>query len=405
MPAVLTQHRLPTELQEYVIDLLSGTRENLLTTSLVSKHWRYHSYGYLFPSVTLDGRSVEAFRSFLDMSFSRSVIFSRVRRVRIIGGYSLDSSWTASRRQDLRAILSYLTSKQLQNLSNLSMEALNWSQLGSEVIFYLTKLAPMITSLELQNVQFPHARSYSDFVGAFVSLRTFGFSNVECAQGEIILVRPNQGVLLSRHTVTSESEQTRIKCSLVLRSSEEALEKNLSCLYSEVLPQETSREITKLGTQTSLMKGNASFLLKSLGPLLTRLQIASRQNIFSDQIIASLDISNNTSLQYLSFYSPDRVFGMISWLLPILRQVTACNLRVLEIVFASSHQFHLDQRLLRFIGKELERPQFSQLEIIHFLVNRIRGRCDAVLENNIVKHVKETLSDWNKKGVLRVNFL
>jgi hypothetical protein len=127
-------------------------------------------------------------------------------------------------------------------------------------------------------------------------------------------------------------------------------------------------------------------------------------DILSDRVISSLDISSNTSIQYLSFFSPDRVFGMISWLLPILKQVTTTKLQVLEIAFAASRQFYIDQRLLPHIGRELERAEFAQLKMIHFLVNRRNARGDVGLESSIVEHVRKTLAYWDRKGVLRFTF-
>ncbi|KAK7442507.1 hypothetical protein VKT23_016105 [Stygiomarasmius scandens] len=416
MPTPVLQPRLPPELQEHIIDLLGRAKEDLLAASLVCKHWRYRSYAYIFLSITLNSCSVDAFGSFLDISFSRSVIFSRVRRVRIlgVGGRFPAVPWTAFRRKTLHAILSYLVSE--QRMSCLVMEDINWSHLDTEVILTLAELGPMVASIELQNVYFPDIRSYCDFIGAFESLRTFGFRNIECAHGEVVLSQ-TQGSFNSSDPASDPEQRTtvllkppeqfiqaRIDCSLTLRNCERGLEKKLSCLFSDSLSREASWEITRLGTQTSLVAGHAPSLLKSLGPFLKRLQIISQHNVLSDRTITALDISSNTSLQYLSFYSPDRVFGMISWLHPILRQITGYSLRILEVAFASSRQFHLDQRLLRFVGRELERPQFSQLKIIHFWVNRMHSRYDVALENNIVKYVKETLSNWSEKGVLRFTF-
>ncbi|KAF5345996.1 hypothetical protein D9758_013864 [Tetrapyrgos nigripes] len=394
--------RLPPELQENIIDILSWDKESLLTTSLVCKHWRYRTYAHAFVSITLSTHTVDAFRSFLDSSFSRSVMFSRVRRLRILGTYLANRPWTTKRLESLLAILSYLASQRV--LSLLSIEHFSWSLLGLEVISCLGRIARMITSLEMEDVRFPHARDYSEFLGACLPLRSITLRSVEFLDGEVVLQEDMESSSDMISLDSLDELQSQIQCGLELRSSEPALEKRLNCLFSEKLSKQASWEITRLGARTSLTEGNASCLLRSLGPLLTRLTIVSRQHVLSDRTISSLDISNNTSIQYLSFFSPDRVFGMISWLLPILKQVTTTNLQILEIAFAASRQFYIDQRLLPHISRELDRVEFAQLKIIHFLVNSRNARGDVRLESSIVEHVRRTLASWDQRGVLRFTF-
>lgn len=135
----------------------------------------------------------------------------------------------------------------------------------------------------------------------------------------------------------------------------------------------------------------------------TDLQHSFAVDVSSDDIIASLDLSYCTSLRHLNLYCPGRVLGLISWLPTILNKINSPELRTIEISFASSRQFHLDEPYLKYLASILSKPQFKGLELIHLVA--VNGRCDAQKTAGVVaKCVRTVLGPWEQKGVLKFSF-
>ncbi|KIK60140.1 hypothetical protein GYMLUDRAFT_43896 [Collybiopsis luxurians FD-317 M1] len=267
---------LPSELQDIIIQqILYLDRSSLPITSLVCKDWRHRSYERAFSTVSLRSRSIPVFASFLDNAFSRPAIFSRIRRIRIIGDDStpletISTSWSPIQLGALSRLVHHLA--ELGRISGLALDNFSWAVLDPAMTASLARLNH-IECLSMHRIHLTHSRQLSDFVAKFCSLRVFDFQSIECS------VKSSSD---SRHRYQKGeflAPEELAQCCLSLYGSNRwMLEKNLTWIYSECIPHEVGRMVSSFGVQTSYNSSDVSDLLRSLGKLLTRLEIYSPGN-------------------------------------------------------------------------------------------------------------------------------
>jgi hypothetical protein len=115
-----------------------------------------------------------------------------------------------------------------------------------------------------------------------------------------------------------------------------------------------------------------------------------------------INLHNATHLRFLSLGFPDRVLGVMPWILRILHYLQGYSLRGLRLSFSASQQFTLDVPFLKLLHQTLERPQFQELQILQFFTFNTFG--DKDVAKLVVKHVSESLSRWHEEGKLRFAF-
>jgi hypothetical protein len=357
----------------------------------------------------LNHRSIPALASFLDNTFSRLAIFSRIRRVHIVGdGETFHSN--QGQRNSLLNILRYLA--QIGNISDLVVENFDWAALDPAIAVSLESLKP-IGRLSILRAFFTNFLQFSDFVARFYSLRAFDFQSIECSV-------PHWDTGQSGKSYRQDDSG---QCSVTFYGASRTLDKKLTWVYSKCASQEAKQMLSFYGAQTSCYSADASGLLRMLGPLLRRLEIVSPgdwllgrfhvfdanlllpENADADAIIASLDVSMNSSLQYLHLSSPNRVITSISWLPSILLKITSSNLKRLHISFSQTRQFHLDRPFLKQVAQILERPQFQELELIEFnITGSGRVNLEGVAKGKIVDCIRSCLPSWDERGILAFAF-
>ncbi|KAF9072546.1 hypothetical protein BDP27DRAFT_1320131 [Rhodocollybia butyracea] len=383
---------LPSELQYLIIEsMIDIDRGCLWATSFVCKDWRVCSYQRAFTTVFLSRRSIPALASFLENTFSRLAIFSGIRRIHILGdGETFHSS--QGQRNGLLKILRYLA--QIGNISDLVVENFDWAVLDPAIAVSLELLKP-IGRLSIHRAFFTNFFQFSDFVARFYSLRAFDFQSIECSA-------PHWDTGLSGKSCARDDSG---QCSVSFYGASRMLDKKLTWVYSKYASQEAKQMLSFYGAQTSCNSTDASGLLRTLGPLLRRLEIVSPENAVADAIIASLDVSMNSSLQYLHLSSPNRVITLISWLPSILLKITSSNLKRLHISFSQTRQIHLDRPFLKEVAKILERPQFQELELIEFnITGSGRVNLEGVAKGKIIDCIRSCLPSWDKRGILAFAF-
>ncbi|KAG7444639.1 uncharacterized protein BT62DRAFT_217402 [Guyanagaster necrorhizus] len=381
---------LPLELQEEIIDELSADLQNLKKCSFVCKRWRSRTYFHAFSSIRLQHTSVETFSSFRDNPFSFFTIYPRARRIRIVGSHQHHDgvSWNSSQLEALAGALQGL--KDIGNASVLILENTNWEALAGSPIPSLMLSLDTISSLELSYVTFPQYTHFSELVAGFTALRHVVFQDIEFGDSQPVLQR------LLAETIMMDDE----KCALSFRGAGTFLRKSLHWVCHS---PKTGDELTsKVGVHVSRYT-DPSVILRLLGSSLNYLEIVSLADTSSDTIISTVDLSSNTSLRRLSLSSPFRVLSLNPWLNHVLLQITSPCLRVLDIAFAASRQFHLDEPFLKYLDKLLASPQFAELQLIQLIV--VNGRLYPDLRLSMDSCVRSAMPSWDKKGVLRVSFV
>ncbi|KAJ3835860.1 hypothetical protein F5878DRAFT_626804 [Lentinula raphanica] len=381
---------LPSELQDIVIESILDLDSSYLSlASLVCRAWRNRSYERAFSSICLSSRSIPVFVSFLENSFSRPAIFPRLRRLRILGDGDT-FLWSTLHLQDLSRLLRHLA--QIGRISTLTLDNLNWAVLDPALAAMLTEFDGL-ERLCMHRISFTDLGQFSDFVAEFRLLRAFDLQHVEWAARGGLLVSPSlltpyergHGVSLDAHGMD--------------------LSRTLTWSYPERVSLEQRRLSATHGAQIFCKSPSGSDLLRFLGPLLTRLEISSSEDIAADMKLASLDISLNFSIQHLRLASPARVLSMISWLPPLLANVRSSNLRTLRISFSQSRQFHLDRPFLKHIAGILDEPQFKELELIEFIAHSSScGMLEDSVKTEMIRCTRACLPSWDKKGIISFTF-
>ncbi|KAJ3930347.1 MAG: hypothetical protein NXY57DRAFT_317867 [Lentinula lateritia] len=386
---VIVKVSLPSELQDMIIErMLDLDNAYLLLASLVCRDWRYYSYQQVFSSICFDSHSIPVFASFLDNPFSRTAIFPRVRRLRILGNGKA-SLWTSTLLIDLVKLLHHLV--QIGRISDLVLDNLTWAVLDPALAPILTDFLS-IERLSMRRICFAQLGQFSDFVAGFRLMRSFDLESIECPP----LVGWN-------HPLPSLAPYELGHCVSLERSNATSSAK-LTWVYPKCISREERSVSSIHGAQIFCISPTSSDLLRSLGPLLARLHIIS-ENITADEDIASLDISMNPSIRHLHLSSPTRVLSMISWLPPLLARVKGSNLKTLHMSFAQSRQFHLDRPFLKHIAGILDKPQYQGLEMIEFIASSAScGRLEDDVKQDIISCIRSCLPYWERKGILAFNF-
>ncbi|KAJ3965317.1 hypothetical protein EV361DRAFT_955132 [Lentinula raphanica] len=227
----------------------------------------------------------------------------------------------------------------------------------------------------MHRISFTDLGQFSDFVAEFRLLRAFDLQHVEWAARGGLLVSPSlltpyergHGVSLDAHGMD--------------------LSRTLTWSYPERVSLEQRRLSATHGAQIFCKSPSGSDLLRFLGPLLTRLEISSSEDIAADMKLASLDISLNFSIQHLRLASPARVLSMISWLPPLLAN------------------FHLDRPFLKHIAGILDEPQFKELELIEFIAHSSScGMLEDSVKTEMIRCTRACLPSWDKKGIISFTF-
>ncbi|KAJ3715230.1 hypothetical protein DFJ43DRAFT_849246 [Lentinula guzmanii] len=381
--------RLPLELQDMIIEsILDLDRSYLSLASLVCRDWRNRSYERGFSSIYFSSHSIPVFASFLENPFSRPAIFTRVRRLRILGGGET-FIWSTSLLGDLVKLVHHLA--QIGRISVLTLDNLNWAVLDPALAAMLTDFRAT-ERLYMHRIYFAHLGQFSDFVARFRFLRAFDLQSVEFA------ARSGWNIHLPLLTPYEFGH-----C-VSLDANNMTLSKRLTWFYPKCISLEQQRLSTVHGAQIFCDSSTGSDLLRNLGPLLTRLDIIS-ESIAADENIASLDISTNFSIRHLHLASPARVLSMISWLPSLLARVKSLNLRTLHVSFAQSRQFHLDRSFLKHIAGILAEPQYQELEVIEFIASSARcGRLEDSVKTDIIRCIRSCLPSWDKRGILAFTF-
>ncbi|KAE9390611.1 hypothetical protein BT96DRAFT_925797 [Gymnopus androsaceus JB14] len=391
---------LPPELQDMIIEMtldINLNRSCLLSTSLVCSYWRQRTYERAFSSLCFSYRSIPAFASFLDNPFSRPAIFSRARRIRIIGSGETFRRNTGQVQSALTRLLQHLA--KIGKISTLALDNLRWTVIDPAIVSCLTKFKT-VESLSMHHIHFAEYSQFSDFVANFPSLRAFEFQNIECSGGNARW----DGCQVQRELCTSDETG---QCAVTLDGNGQMLVKQLTWMYSRYITQELRRSVSFYGAQTSYISNDVPGLLRSLGPLLTQLEIISPENPMDDPAIAFLDISANSLLQHLHLSSPNRVISMVSWLPSLLGKIKNCKLRTLHVSFAQSRQFHLDRPFLKHLGRILEGPSFQELELIEFTASSTRSggiELEDAVKRTIMDCIRSSLPSWDRRGVLELVF-
>ncbi|KAK0472012.1 hypothetical protein IW261DRAFT_1571258 [Armillaria novae-zelandiae] len=381
---------LPLELQEEIIDELSADIKNLKKCSFVCKRWRSRTHFHAFSSIRLQHTSVETFSSFRDNPFSFFTIYPRARRIRVVGSHQHHDaiSWNSSQLRALARALQGL--RDVGNASVLVLENLNWEALAGSPIPSLMLSLDSVSSLELSSVTFPRHLQFAELVAGFTALRHVVFQDIEFGDPQPVLER------LLADKIMMDDE----KSALSLRGAGTFLRKSLHWACHS--PKRGEALTTIIGAHVSRYT-DPSAILRSLGSSLNYLEIVSLADISSDTIISTVDLSSNTSLRRLSLSSPFRVLSLIPWLNHVLLQISSPCLRVLDIAFAASRQFHLDEPFLKYLDKVLSSPQFTELQLIQLIV--VNGRLYPDLHLGMDSCVRSAMPSWDRKGVLRVSFV
>lgn len=79
------------------------------------------------------------------------------------------------------------------------------------------------------------------------------------------------------------------------------------------------------------------------------------------------------------------------------------TIRTLQLAFASSRQFHLDQPYLRCLAKVLSKSMFSALKTIHIVA--FSQTVDSSLDITVMSSVTEALDYWHQRDALRFTFV
>ncbi|KAJ4480267.1 hypothetical protein J3R30DRAFT_2602402 [Lentinula aciculospora] len=273
-------------------------------------------------------------------------------------------------------------------ISELTLDNLNWDILDPALAAILTGFWE-IEHLSMHHLYFAHLGQFSDFVAKFRLLRTLDLQSIECS------VREKWNVSFRSNTSYKLSHRVSLDGTGAIFS------KKLTWIYPKCISQEQRHNYSICGAQVFCNSPTSSDLLRSLGPLLSRLDITSSENISADSNITSLDISGNSSIRHLHLSSPARVLSLISWLPALLARVKSSELRTLHVSFAQSRQYHLDRPFLKHIAGILDEPQYQGLELIEFIASSPScGRLEDAVKNEIIACIRSCLPSWDERGLL-----
>lgn len=118
----------------------------------------------------------------------------------------------------------------------------------------------------MHRIHFAESSHFSDFVAKFHSLRLLDFGNIECSTGNALYWNQSPEELCT----LDETGQ----CCVTLDGNSKMLVKHLIWVYSKSIPPELKRRMSFY----SYVCNDVAGLLRSLGPLLTRLEIVSPGN-------------------------------------------------------------------------------------------------------------------------------
>ncbi|KAG6917852.1 hypothetical protein DXG01_000757 [Tephrocybe rancida] len=385
---------LPVELQYTIIDYLQLDGHSLARCSAVCAHWRLRSYKHKFANVSLAWGSVLFFLPLVQNEFSASAVVPSVRGIRIYGPPHAFPAWDAHKLSALTEVLSTLSSS--GKLAEFALQNLAWAAPHRPALSLGLPDLSTITSLELVQTNFSTRTELVAFLDNFQGLRHLVLEDVDC----ISYPQP------SLHAVPSGSYGLALRC-----SQDFSLRKRLrwDCSSPESSPVST-QELADLAIYMSGRHYEVEDILPTFGRYLHRLQLATQTirvyptitleissqltthppDTYPDAVLHNLDLSHTTSLKQLSLGSSKRVLSLLPWVPLILAQVPVSkppSLTHLQFAFASSRQFHLDRPTLLIISDALSKPQFQDLQTIHFAV------FDATGDRELLKIVKQTVCE------------
>ena len=158
----------PQEIFDHIIEFTQNDRDTLATTSLVSSNWLLTSRQYLFRSVSLQPRTLEAFSNIVSNS---PTFLSHVRELIIKPSYKYVNCGCYCICLN-NQILSWFP--QFPRATSLIIDKLKWE--SEEVLHSFSSLMPSITTLDLRVRRYRSPDFIKHILSAFPSLTTLIYS-------------------------------------------------------------------------------------------------------------------------------------------------------------------------------------------------------------------------------------
>lgn len=161
--------RLPTELQDIVIDILVRILRLRSPTNIVCKHWRMRCYYHLFSTIHLSTyASLLSFLTFHDIPFSFAGIIAQIHSLTVS---QAPESCRERQAPVIRDVLKRVCN--LENLTDLSLSSIDIRAIPSHHFLH-------VSVLKLNNIKFEAPTTIVAFMTAFPQVNTTQFGALDC---------------------------------------------------------------------------------------------------------------------------------------------------------------------------------------------------------------------------------
>ncbi|KAF8149082.1 hypothetical protein B0H34DRAFT_679389 [Crassisporium funariophilum] len=367
----------PVELQEAILDyLIPWDRGVLFTLSRVCRFWRHRSYRHLFSAIPIAQSTVMPFYDLALDPFSLAGIFPHIHDIHF-RTIPLANGWNAAQLVILDKVLVLLS--QHTTVTSVVLSGFSMDCHRREVPSFRRSLFTAVTRLTISGGRFRNPKELAQELSIFSQLQTVDFHAVYCDWEIDTKVKHPPGLYGLTVAVHAGSpyEKTiswKLQCPLT------AVEEDELHAFGSIVNADVHGTIRRLGT--------------SLYDLQVQLERGPSQNL-----------SFSPCLRRISIGSPTLVLSIMTWVPRILYSLAKTDtpaLKILEIIFASSRQFHLDKPFLRCLSVVLSQPQYSGVLKIHFIA--YYHIFDDEVEQTIVKVIQGGLERWNSRGLLEFSF-
>ncbi|KAF7340223.1 hypothetical protein MVEN_01941000 [Mycena venus] len=365
---------LPLEMVELVIDHLCDDREALQTCSLVSLQWVRATRVHLFRTVTLRNTlSIQTLVELLESPFSTTA--NAIRGISVEVGMHAHFSFTQYKAENYAPYL-----MRLGDICRI--ESLHFVQDSSSFRVYGDN--PVSSQIFLPPWSCFKSVQALSFTAVDTSLHLLGFIASFPVLRELEMDRLKQHWRLAESKDDEDTPPPQLR---VVRLSRCATDVVLDWLRSENRNTQATCSVLELGGISDHQIASIAKFLHACGPVLWHLSLSLR---LSNQDFLPLDLSHNTSLQYIRV-EPDLYFEAVPHLLCSLG---SASLEQIELVMPGrlARLYPHDLKRWADLDRHLLQSQFSRLSIIvqlHKAIDEeiIRGYLPLCTARGIISYV------------------